>query len=139
MTPPRPRQPSRPDMRADPDSTPPGGVDLSDELELARAGRERAPWWAELLLRKLATDEQFRRHGQRLGAVEQVTEAWEDQMSNTKITNREAEKARELKREKRIDRAWQVGAPLVVILILSVLGWVHFGPPAHPTPIEVKP
>jgi hypothetical protein len=133
------RMPSRPDSRIDPDSTPPGGSDLSDELELARAGREHPPWWAKLLFAKLAVDEQFRRVGSRLGAVEQVTDAWEDAMSNTKVQQEAIKKRRQELRDKWLDRAWMVAAPLLVLLLLYVLGWVHIGAPAHPTPIEVKP
>lgn len=139
----RSRLPSRPDPRLDPDSTPPDGTDVPDELERARGGREHAPWWAHLIFRKLDVDEQFRRHGARLGEVERVTQAWEDAQSNTQIRNREAEKEQRKARERRHDRLWTlaiaVAGPLLVLLILTAIGWVHIGPPAHPTPIEVKP
>jgi hypothetical protein len=114
-----------------------------DELDEARAGREPAPWWAELLFRKLVVDEQFRRVGARLGAVEQVTDAWEDQQSNTQARNREAEKEQRKTMERRHDRMWTlaiaVAGPLMVILILTAFGWVHFGPPTQPQKIEVHP
>jgi hypothetical protein len=139
MTPPRPRQPSRPDARIDPDSTPPGGSELSDELELMRAGREHPPWWAKLLFQKLSNDEQFRRLGGRVGDLEIVAHEWEDAKSNTKIEQAAVAKRRQELKDKRFDRAWQVGAPLILILILTALGWVHFGPPVQPTKIEVKP
>jgi hypothetical protein len=141
MPPPPPRQRSRPDARRDDDDTPPSGTEYRDEL--ARAIREPMPWWAALLMRKLDVDEWLRQRDQRIGAVEGRVDEIEDANSNTKVNAREAEKEQKKRREKRADRLWTLAiavlGPLLVLAILTAVGWVHFGQPAHPTPIEVKP
>lgn len=135
--------PSRPDAipRIDPESPPPRGY-ASPQIEDAM--RDPPPWWAVLLMKRLDNDAELRAIRARLEVLEDA----EDARSNTKTridaAEREAALALLTARKARVDRAWQIATPVIAALILMLVLWlsgfVHFGtssgPPSH---VEVKP
>lgn len=137
-----PRSPfgSRPQIpREEQDSTPPRGTVVPDEL--ARAMREPMPWWAALLLKKLDVDAELRQRDQRIGALEDLVDQHENQLSGSKVSSAAAEAERKKRREKWEDRAWGIFAAILAVAILAALQWIHVSPPATKSEpkVEVKP
>ncbi len=130
------QQPSRPDLRVEPVDDAPS-TPTPSPLEMA--GREPAPWWANILFAKLSNDDQFRRVGSRLGELELLTDKHEQQLTGTQQTNAEIAKERARRREKWGDRVWMVVGGLLLALLLWGAQWLHCSPPKPSTTVQVQP